>query len=94
MPGARRKGLLIGGLFAVLFLAGQLVAWRQIVDLGYYVASNPANTFFYLLSALHGAASARRARGMGRTAAKLRHIGPITELRPASSFAPSTGTSC
>lgn len=81
--GSTRKGLLIGGLFAVLFLAGQLAAWRQLVDLGYYVASNPANTFFYLLSALHGVHLLGGLVAWGRTAAKLRHIGPITELRPA-----------
>jgi cytochrome c oxidase subunit 3 len=81
--GSARKGLLIGGLFAVLFLAGQLVAWRQLVDLGYYVASNPANTFFYLLSALHGVHLLGGLVAWGRTAGKLRHVGPVTELRPA-----------
>ena len=75
--------MLIGGLFAVLFLAGQLVAWRQLVDLGYYVASNPANTFFYLLSALHGVHLLGGLVAWGRTAGKLRHIGAIAELRPA-----------
>ena len=49
----RDRTALVGGLFAVAF-PGQLVAWRQLDALGYYVASNPANTFFYLLSALHG----------------------------------------
>jgi len=81
--GSTRKGLLIGGLFAVLFLAGQLVAWRQLADLGYYVASNPANTFFYLLSALHGVHLLGGLVAWARTAGKLRRFGAITELRPA-----------
>ena len=42
------------GVLAIAFLAGQLIVWRQLVDAGYYLASNPANTFFYILTALHG----------------------------------------
>jgi cytochrome c oxidase subunit 3 len=44
----------VGGACAFLFLVGQLLAWQQLVDLGYFVAANPANAFFYLLTALHG----------------------------------------
>jgi cytochrome c oxidase subunit III len=78
-----RTGLLTGGLFAALFLAGQLVAWRQLDALGYYVASNPANTFFYLLSALHGVHLLGGLVAWARTAGKLRQFGATTELRPA-----------
>lgn len=49
-----RRGLLFGGATAFLFLVGQLLAWQQLVELGYFAASNPANAFFYLLTALHG----------------------------------------
>lgn len=41
-------------LFAVLFLIGQLVVWQQLVELGYYVNSNPANSYFYLFTGVHG----------------------------------------
>ena len=44
----------IGGCFAVLFLFGQLWVWQDLMSLGYYVASNPANSYFYLLTAMHG----------------------------------------
>ncbi len=47
-------GLLVGGVFTFIFLAGQLWTWRELVALGYYAASNPANAFFYLITALHG----------------------------------------
>ena len=47
-------GLLAGGLSALAFIVGQLAAWRELVDAGYFVAANPANTFFYLLTAVHG----------------------------------------
>ncbi len=48
-------GLLLGGVFAFAFLAGQLLAWRQLVDLGYFAAANPSVAFFYLLTGLHAA---------------------------------------
>jgi cytochrome c oxidase subunit 3 len=39
----------------VVFLAGQVIAWRQLVQAGFYLKSNPANSFFYMLTAAHGA---------------------------------------
>jgi len=36
------------------FLASQLIAWRQLVRQGVYLASNPYNSFFYLFTAAHG----------------------------------------
>lgn len=39
----------------VAFLAGQVIAWRQLVHAGFYLKSNPANSFFYMLTAAHGA---------------------------------------
>ncbi len=36
------------------FLLSQLLAWRQLVRQGVYVASNPHSSFFYLLTAAHG----------------------------------------
>jgi len=38
----------------VLFLAGQLVAWRELAGAGVYLATNPSSSFFYLLTAAHG----------------------------------------
>jgi len=38
----------------VLFLAGQLLAWRQLSAQGVFLATNPSSSFFYLLTALHG----------------------------------------
>jgi len=49
-----RTGLIAAGVFAFSFLAGQLWAWQQLNASGYFVAANPANAFFYLLTALHG----------------------------------------
>jgi len=36
------------------FLAGQLVAWRELAARGVYLASNPGSSFFYVLTAAHG----------------------------------------
>ena len=52
--GGARDALLAGGVLALAFLAGQLLAWRQLDAAGYFLASNPANSFFYLLTAVHG----------------------------------------
>ena len=38
----------------ILFLLGQLIAWQQLNASGYFMTSNPANAFFYVLTALHG----------------------------------------
>ena len=51
---AVKTGLLAGGLCTTLFLIGQLVAWQQLDATGYFITGNPANAFFYLLTALHG----------------------------------------
>lgn len=49
-----KLGVLAGAGFALLFLLGQILVWRQLYAAGYFVAGNPANAFFYLLVALHG----------------------------------------
>ncbi len=49
-----KTGLLAGGVCTTLFLLGQLVAWQQLNAGGYFMTSNPANAFFYVLTALHG----------------------------------------
>lgn len=37
----------------LLFVAGQVVAWRGLAAQGLYLASNPNSAFFYVLTALH-----------------------------------------
>lgn len=51
---AMRVGLLAGGVFTVVFLFGQFLAWRQLATLGYFDVSNPAIAFFYLITGIHG----------------------------------------
>jgi cytochrome c oxidase subunit 3 len=40
-------------VLGVLFLAGQVVAWRQLESQGIYLASNPASSFFYIFTGAH-----------------------------------------
>ncbi len=47
-------GLIAAEITAIVFLIGQILASRQLVDAGYFLASNPANAFFYLITAIHG----------------------------------------
>lgn len=52
--GAHRRWLLLSAAFGFAFLLSQLFAWRQLVQQGIYVSSNPHSSFFYLLTATHG----------------------------------------
>jgi len=40
-------------LLGIAFIVAQLVAWRQLVRQGIYLASNPHSSFFYLLTGAH-----------------------------------------
>ena len=75
-----RTGLLVGGVSALAFLAGQLLAWQQLAALGYYAATNPANAFFYLLTALHGLHLLGGLVALGRTVGKMRRGFGVVQL--------------
>jgi cytochrome c oxidase subunit 3 len=49
-----RRLWLITTVLGLAFLAGQLVAWRQLVVQGIYVATNQGSSFFYIFTAVHG----------------------------------------
>ncbi len=49
-----RKGLLLTTILGAAFVVGQLIAWRQLAEAGIYLQTNPASSFFYLLTAMHG----------------------------------------
>jgi cytochrome c oxidase subunit 3 len=57
-----RTGLIAGGITSFAFLVGQVWAWLQLNSSGYFgaqdaggaAAASPANSFFYLFTALHG----------------------------------------
>lgn len=49
-----RRLLLAGGLCALGFLGAQLWAWQALWSAQVMPAGNPAGSFFYLLTAMHG----------------------------------------
>jgi cytochrome c oxidase subunit 3 len=76
-----RLGLLAGGGFAIAFIAGQLVAWRELSAMVVFDITNPAIAFFYLITALHGlhlmgglVAWGRTLRGLARGADPARTV--------------------
>ena len=52
--GFSREFLWLAGAASLVFLAGQISFWSFLAANGFYVQSNPANSFFYLLTGLHG----------------------------------------
>lgn len=49
-----RRWLIGGGVAAAAFLGSQLWAWQALIDQRVWLAGNPAASFFYVLTALHG----------------------------------------
>jgi cytochrome c oxidase subunit 3 len=56
-PATARQGLrwlCVALVLGLLFFAGQVVAWRQLVAQRIFLATNPNSSFFYVLTAMHG----------------------------------------
>ena len=68
---AMRVGLLAGGAFTVVFLFGQVLAWRQLAMMVYFDVTNPAIAFFYLITGVHGVHLLGGLVAWGRTVAKV-----------------------
>ncbi len=49
-----RLGVIAGAVLSALFLLGQIWAWGVLHRLGYFLATNPSSSFFYLLTGVHG----------------------------------------
>jgi cytochrome c oxidase subunit 3 len=49
------RWLLLTVALGVGFLAAQMLAWQELVAQGIYIATNPHSSFFYVLTATHGA---------------------------------------
>ena len=76
-----RLALVTAGLTALAFLAGQLMAWRELAASGYFLNANPANSFFYLLTGLHGLHILGGLVALGRTTARAWTDGARDKLR-------------
>ena len=45
--------MVIAAFFSLQFIVAQGLLFRYLYELGYYLASNPANSYFYMLTSLH-----------------------------------------
>lgn len=52
--GGVKSGLAAGGALTFVFLLGQLLAWQQLDASNFYTGTSPANSFFFLITGLHG----------------------------------------
>ncbi len=69
-----RRGLTLAGGLGVLFLLGQVAAWRQLAAAGVFMSSSPHSAFFYLLTAVHGLHLLGGLGGLGYARSRL--VGP------------------
>jgi len=55
VPSVRfRRWWTITTALGMVFLCGQIVAWRLLAAQGVYLSGNPSSSFFYLLTGAHG----------------------------------------
>jgi len=79
--GGVREGLLAGGISAIAFLAGQLLAWQQLAEAGYFLATSPAVAFFYMITAVHGLHLMGGLVALGKTAVKVQNGFDMGQVR-------------
>jgi cytochrome c oxidase subunit 3 len=48
------KWLVTTLILGLVFVVGQVMAWRSLAAQGIFLASNPASSFFYVFTAMHG----------------------------------------
>jgi cytochrome c oxidase subunit 3 len=65
------KWLYITLFLGLMFVAGQYVAWRQLIAKGLYIWTNPNSGFFYVLTAAHAVHILGGLGGLVRVIAKL-----------------------
>lgn len=76
-----RHGMTATGALTIAFLAGQVIVWRQLVDAGFYLTTNPANAFFYLLTAVHALHVLGGLVAWARTAGRVWRGGDVASVR-------------
>jgi len=76
-------------VLGLLFIAGQVIAWRSLAAHGLFLASNPASDFFYVFTALHALHLLGGVTALGYVLVRLRAAGagaPRTALGAASLY--------
>jgi len=80
--GGTRAGLFAAAALALAFLVGQLLAWRQLAAAGFLLSGNPASSFFYLITGIHGLHLVGGIVALGRTNARAWSGNRAADLRP------------
>jgi cytochrome c oxidase subunit 3 len=63
-------------LLGLLFVGGQVLAWRALAAEGVFLVTGPAGAFFYVLTVLHALHVLGGVGGLGYATARLRRGGP------------------
>ncbi len=61
----------------LLFVTGQVLAWRQLATQGLFLATSPSSAFFYVFTALHGLHVLGGLAGLLYVLRRLRRVGPV-----------------
>src|SRR5213593_3025320 len=61
----------------LLFVSGQVIAWRQLAAQGLFLATAPSSAFFYVFTALHGLHVLGGLVGLSYVLRRLRRVGPV-----------------
>ena len=78
-----RNYLIAGAVLTLAFIAGQLMAWEQLIAAGFYAQGNPAIAFFYLVTGLHGLHLAGGMWFLGRLGFRLGREDTKDKARPS-----------
>lgn len=72
------SGIYLTLALGLLFVTGQVVAWRQLAAQGLFLATAPSSAFFYVFTALHGLHVMGGLAGLSYVLHRLRHTaGPL-----------------
>jgi cytochrome c oxidase subunit 3 len=88
------KVLLASGIYwlyltaalGLIFVLGQILAWRNLAAQGLFLATNPSSSFFYLFTALHAVHLLGGMGGLFYVLRKLIRNGGVAETSGLSAF--------
>jgi cytochrome c oxidase subunit III len=91
---ASAKALLANGIYwlyltaalGLIFVLGQILAWRNLAAQGLFLATNPSSSFFYLFTALHAVHLLGGMGGLFYVLRKLIRSGGVAETSGLSAF--------
>ena len=81
-------GLYVTLGLGLLFVTGQILAWRQLAAQGLFLATSPSSAFFYVFTALHGLHVLGGLAGLLYVLRRIRRVvpAPMTALGAATLY--------